>query len=861
MRWYHRPLHVLMAITLTIFVGTVLMYLLNHWQDLAKAQSDPPSGLSYEFAYLKEEVAVADLLRLPDSAFTGSDWNQIPLGFSDQTYWLRITLDNQTSSARDLVLVLDNPMINRLEVFSTNADGLPEPLLVTGDQTQNPVRLQLMLPHVPFRLSDIPQRFYIKAQTNGAPIVPVTILTADGFNQLEQSLHLIWGSFCGIILLMVVYNLVLYMGLKDETYVYYSGYIFSLLLLLGVAHGYGYYLFPRSLQQWLSANIISLNALATLMTFLFASSFLRYSAEQGPLSRVMLTVRHALWIYLAFTLVAPEHIEAQIYPFIQAVGYVVVMAMILYRIPEKLTWTRYYIISWLPLYIGGAIAFLLFSGDIEYSFLTRHAFLFSIVLEMALISMALADRFSTLEKVRLYQATHDEVVGLANTGLLKEAIKTSMAQSIEPRLTLVAIEISNLDSIRPYLRDQEMSDLFHAISQSFDTELSGYGHLHTIDDQSVHHRHCAVLRGEILCFLMDNHSRSHLDATLKALSQRDNYNPMPDSLPFRIQCHFAGAILQNNTQATELLRQVRHALQTAKTSQQAYHIYQPLEVQSQGLHVRLAQDLVNAIEAGDLELYHQPQISLTQPEDRASEVLLRWHHPTEGLIPTIDVITIAEQTGLIRSLTRWVLSAAFSQTKTLRQLGYCGIRVSINISANDLSHRGFSSDVIGLLDSTGLPADIFTLEVTESMHLSDQAVFQQNFTELRDHGFLFAIDDFGTGYSSLSYANEHPFSELKIDRSFVTDMLNDPKRQTIVSATVSMAKKLKLIVTAEGIEDDATAETLKALGCDKLQGFGFARPMPFSDYQAWLNEQQGPLSEHAAKSDAETTSTLREDRH
>lgn len=838
MRWYHRQLQLLMAFFLTLAVGLMLIYFLFQWHDLTRTQRTPPADLSMSFAYLKDDRPVAALIRLPQDAFTLSEWNDLPLHFSDQAYWLKIELSNQDEKPRDLVIILDNPMINRLELFRQSGQGAPERKLLSGDQTHEASRLQLILPHHPFLLAEKASAvFYIRAQTNGAPVVPVTIMTESEFSQLEQSLHLIWGTFIGIVLLMVVYNLVLFMGLKDATYLYYVGYIFSLLLLLGVVHGYGYYLFPRPVQQWLSHHVITLNALATLLTFHFAVSFLRYSDARGLMVRSIQFVLALLYAYLVFTLAAPEQLEAQVYPLIQAVTYVMVCVMIGRRLPEKLTWTRYYIISWIPLYAGGVVAFLLFSGAIEYSFFSRHAFLFSIIFEMALISMALADRFANLEKDRLYQATHDEAVGLANVALLKEAIDRSTNPKVEPRLTLIAIEISNLNTIRPYLRDHEMSDLVHALSRTFAENLLEFGHLLTIDDQSVYHRHSALLRGEILCFLMETDSQTHLTKTLTALSSRDNFNPMPEALPFRIQCHFAGTMVHGRVQATELLRQARHALQTARHNQLPFHIYQTSEDQTQALHIRLAQDLVNAIEADDLELYHQPQISLSQPKDHASEVLLRWTHPTEGQIPTPDVITIAEQTGLIRSLTRWVLGEAFRQTQVLRQQGIRGIRVSINISANDLSHRHFSADVIRQLDATGLPAGIFTLEVTESMHLSDQAVFHQNFTALREHGFLFAIDDFGTGYSSLSYVNEHPFSELKIDRSFVTDMLNDAKRQTIVSATISMAKKLSLIVTAEGIGDDATADTLKALGCDKLQGYGFAKPMPFDDYRAWLTAQ------------------------
>jgi len=207
------------------------------------------------------------------------------------------------------------------------------------------------------------------------------------------------------------------------------------------------------------------------------------------------------------------------------------------------------------------------------------------------------------------------------------------------------------------------------------------------------------------------------------------------------------------------------------------------------------------------------------------EGLLRWTHPQRGAIPPQEFVALAEHTGLITSLSRWVLGAALRQQRIWRAAGVF-LPVAVNLSMHDLHDRGLPDLVRQLLEVAGLPASVLEIEITESTLMADPARARAALTRLRDLGVRIAVDDFGTGYSSLAYLKELPVHELKIDRSFVRDVCAGGADLAIVESIVDLAHKLGLTVVAEGIEDAATRDVLTGLGCDQAQGYYFARPMP-----------------------------------
>jgi diguanylate cyclase (GGDEF)-like protein len=247
--------------------------------------------------------------------------------------------------------------------------------------------------------------------------------------------------------------------------------------------------------------------------------------------------------------------------------------------------------------------------------------------------------------------------------------------------------------------------------------------------------------------------------------------------------------------------------------------------------------LHRALSNGEFHLEYQPQIELRSGRIFSFEALLRWQHPDEGLIPPQRFIPVAEETGLIRRLGEWVLQTACLQCRQWQQPGLPPVRVAVNVSGHQFNQPGFIDMVDRVLEETGLDPELLELELTESSLMAGAQESIMTLIDLKVRGMHLAIDDFGTGYSSLSYLKHFPIDRLKIDRSFVRDIVRDLDDRAIVEAIIAMAHSLGLRVLAEGVEHEDELELLRERGCDEVQGFYFAQPLPPEGVERYLQDR------------------------
>lgn len=256
--------------------------------------------------------------------------------------------------------------------------------------------------------------------------------------------------------------------------------------------------------------------------------------------------------------------------------------------------------------------------------------------------------------------------------------------------------------------------------------------------------------------------------------------------------------------------------------------------------LELMSSLREAIEEGQLLTYFQPKINLSNMHTTGVEVLVRWQHPEKGIIPPDQFIPLAETCDLIDKLTHYVLNEALRQCHYWNKEGKY-ISVAVNLSARNLLDANLVSQVEGLLQKWQVPAKQLKLEVTESVIMSDPEVALHTLNQLHKIGTPLSVDDYGTGYSSLSYIKLLPISEIKIDRTFVSDMLTNQEDEVIVNSTIELAHKLGLCVVAEGVEDQATLQRLSELQCNQAQGFHMSRPLPVDELNEWLHQSEWPV--------------------
>ncbi|MDH4448289.1 MAG: EAL domain-containing protein [Acidovorax sp.] len=251
----------------------------------------------------------------------------------------------------------------------------------------------------------------------------------------------------------------------------------------------------------------------------------------------------------------------------------------------------------------------------------------------------------------------------------------------------------------------------------------------------------------------------------------------------------------------------------------------------------LLSELRRAVEQDELRLYLQPKVSLQGPQQLGAEALVRWQHPQRGLVPPMQFIPFAEQTGFVRQLTLWIFEAVARLLAEPRAQGLA-LRVSVNLSTRDLLDPELSSRLGAILARHGVAASAFCLEITESAIMDDPQRAEAMLNRLSEQGFKLSIDDFGTGYSSLAYLKRLPVDELKIDKSFVMGMTKAEDDAMIVRSTIDLAHNLGLTVVAEGVETADILALLRTLRCDEAQGYHIARPLPVEDFMAWHAGQQ-----------------------
>jgi diguanylate cyclase (GGDEF)-like protein len=290
---------------------------------------------------------------------------------------------------------------------------------------------------------------------------------------------------------------------------------------------------------------------------------------------------------------------------------------------------------------------------------------------------------------------------------------------------------------------------------------------------------------------------------------------------------------EHGDQVSTLLRRADIAMYAAKGTRAGHRLYEESDDLDGHQRLQVLQDLRVALEQDQLLLHYQPKVDLATGEVRGVEALVRWDHPTHGLLYPDAFVEFAEESGLMRPLTDLVLGIALDQAAAWHQAG-TRLTVAVNLSASSLVENDLPDRIAALLLDRDLPPSALQLEITEETLMADRDRARVILQRLRDAGVTISVDDFGTGYSSLSYLRELPVDELKLDRSFVFPMADDARAAALVVSTISLVHSLGLRMVAEGVEDRIALAELTQHGCDEAQGYFISRPLPAVELDAWL---------------------------
>lgn len=434
----------------------------------------------------------------------------------------------------------------------------------------------------------------------------------------------------------------------------------------------------------------------------------------------------------------------------------------------------------------------------------------------------MADTSQTLHKLDElihYITNYDDLTGLPNRDLFRDRIHQTLSQP-ENNQRLVAVFLLGIDdfiAMSHGLEHQTTNLLLRAVAQRLSTCMAQTDILaHLSGDEFV------LARMDILSFESLIQLSQLLSSTL-----RKPFFLEGNSIHITVSIGITINGLNDCNSVDQLLQQAHMTLYQAKQrGRSQYQFYSP-EINAQ-LQERLTleNELYGALERSEMLVYYQPLIDLHSGQITAMEALVRWQHPTLGLISPVKFIPIAEANGLIVPIGEWVLRTACAQNRAWQLAGFTPIRISVNLSARQFEQSNLVEVVSQILEETGLKASYLELEVTESFLMADIERSVKTLKQLRELAISLALDDFGTGYSSLNYLKRFPVNMLKIDRSFVQDIMSNPDSAAITDAIIALAKSLRLNITAEGVETQEQLDYLRMRGCDEGQGFYFSRPVP-----------------------------------
>ncbi|MDP9350018.1 MAG: EAL domain-containing protein, partial [Chloroflexota bacterium] len=424
-----------------------------------------------------------------------------------------------------------------------------------------------------------------------------------------------------------------------------------------------------------------------------------------------------------------------------------------------------------------------------------------------------------LEEQLRHQAFHDPLTGLPNRALFLDRLEHALVRGTRQGRSLAVLFV-DLDRFKPV-----NDSLGHEVGDELLTAVA-----RRLRDCLRPEDTVARLGGdEFVVLIEDVEDRSGAMLVAERIGEaiRQSYELGDREVVLTASVGVALSTV-GRVDPGELLRAADIAMYRAKrTGKARYEVYEPL-MGSRALELlELEADLRRGIDRGELRLHYQPKVELDTGRIVGVEALLRWEHPHRGMVSPAEFIGLAEETGLILPIGRWVLGEACRQVQVWRK--ECGtdpeFDVCVNVAPRQFAHPGLVQEVTGVLEETGLGPKVLLLEITESAVMGDAESNAATLHELKDLGVRLAIDDFGTGYSSLSYLHRFPVDYLKIDRSFVDGLGRESDDTAIVRAVIGLAHSLRLEVIAEGVESAEQVELLRSLGCRFAQGYYFARPM------------------------------------
>jgi len=449
-----------------------------------------------------------------------------------------------------------------------------------------------------------------------------------------------------------------------------------------------------------------------------------------------------------------------------------------------------------------------------------------------------------------HHACYDSLTGLPNRRLLVERLDQALRRSALDRKThaLIFVDVDRFKSVNDSLGHVTGDEFLVAIG----TRMLGTVRSHDL---------LARVGGDEFVVLLEDVAGigEAVAAARRICAAVEDPIVLPGGYELVASVSLGVALTEPGKTADDVLRDADVAMYDAKTKAGG-GTYKVFDQASMGIRssarLQIEADLRKGLERDELEMHYQPFYSLDEQRIVGAEALVRWRHPTNGLISPLDFIPMAEETGLIMPLGRYVLDKVCRQLRSIRDRLAVDLPISVNLSSRQFSERGLSAQVAAILEETGLPSELLIFEITETMIMEDISGAREVMRKLNELGVRLAIDDFGTGHSSLAYLKQFPVHEVKVDRIFVHGVAESPVDSAIVRAVIDLANAMGISAMAEGVETQSQVAGLKMLGCQVGQGFYFSQPLCAEEFGDLLTRHFARTSAAAGPAQADQDAKL-----
>ena len=834
---------------------------------------DSPSSIEARYQYWEDpagEAGLEQVMALPEARWEQEPDGSATFGITQSAYWLRFALSNQTSRNLNLIAELGYSQLDDV-VFYVFSGEQQVKELKTGDSRPFYPR-DVDHPSILLRVPMAPEAtktVYVRVETSGSMILPLRVWQQQAFFEAasyEQKLHFFYYGSLSVIILI---NLAVFLSLREKLYLYYALAITGYVLFFASIKGFSFqHLYPQAPELHAKAMLVSIPALA-LFSLLFCREFLSTRVHSPRLDKALLVM---MLFEILFFLSAPF---LNYYSGILIASFSAVFFFLLLLIAGPVAWAArvragiFFTLAWTPLTIGVLATAGRALGVFPENAFTGYAMQIGSGLEAFILTLALADRLyrereqkiaaqaTTLHEAqarnaaqnRLTEAlTHDAVTGLPNRNRFEWMVDQQLQKHPDRHYMVGVARITRLDEINRTLGLARSEQLMKRVATQMTELASELPIVHVHRDSLGREERVYQLSGDSFCLLVNADQAGNNFETMNRALRRLAEPVWLDHLAIELHPRFGAASYPlHGRSASQLIRNAHVGMEIAPRGANETGIYSHEHDIYSESRLTLMADLREALQRDGTLLHYQPKQDLETGGIVGMEALIRWHHPERGWVSPADFIPLAEDTGVINQLTRWVIGQAMKDLSEL-QREHPALTVSINISARDLE----SSELKGTLESAlqlhGLQAGSVILEVTETTAMVDPRRSLRALDDLAALGLQISIDDFGSGYSSLSYLNHFPAIELKLDRSLVHGIGTSESADVIVTTAIQMARSLGYRVVGEGVEDADTARRLKAKGCDMLQGFWLCRPRPIGELAQWLNDFEQSRTERPAQS-------------